>query len=65
MNELTATDNVPYMITLLSAINAVILGTEELGARTQLRNEFIGKNCGLFRSSEISKPWIWISQLHC
>ncbi|XP_066485576.1 inverted formin-2 isoform X2 [Tiliqua scincoides] len=42
MNELTATDNVPYMITLLSAINAVILGTEELGARTQLRNEFIG-----------------------
>ncbi|XP_053139571.1 inverted formin-2-like [Hemicordylus capensis] len=42
MNELSATDNVPYMITLLSAINAVILGTEELSARTQLRNEFIG-----------------------
>uniref|UniRef100_A0A803TTT4 Inverted formin 2 n=1 Tax=Anolis carolinensis TaxID=28377 RepID=A0A803TTT4_ANOCA len=42
MNELSATDNVPYMITLLSAINAVILGTEELRARTQLRNEFIG-----------------------
>ncbi|XP_077179953.1 inverted formin-2 isoform X2 [Paroedura picta] len=42
MNELLATDNVPYMITLLSAINAIILGTEELRARTQLRNEFIG-----------------------
>uniref|UniRef100_A0A8C3I5Y1 Inverted formin 2 n=1 Tax=Chrysemys picta bellii TaxID=8478 RepID=A0A8C3I5Y1_CHRPI len=43
MNELFATDNVPYMITLLSVINAVILGTEELRIRTQLRNEFIGK----------------------
>ncbi|KAH0620324.1 hypothetical protein JD844_020602 [Phrynosoma platyrhinos] len=42
MNELSTTENVPYMITLLSAINAVILGTEELRARTQLRNEFIG-----------------------
>ncbi|XP_075782571.1 inverted formin-2 isoform X2 [Pelodiscus sinensis] len=42
MNELSATDNVPYMITLLSVINAVILGTEELKTRTQLRNEFIG-----------------------
>nr|XP_028605277.1 inverted formin-2 isoform X3 [Podarcis muralis] len=42
MNELSTTDNVPYMITLLSAINAVILGTEELRARMQLRNEFIG-----------------------
>ncbi|XP_074852503.1 inverted formin-2-like isoform X2 [Carettochelys insculpta] len=42
MNELSATDNVPYMITLLSVINAVILGTEELRTRTQLRNEFIG-----------------------
>uniref|UniRef100_K7GCF2 Inverted formin, FH2 and WH2 domain containing n=1 Tax=Pelodiscus sinensis TaxID=13735 RepID=K7GCF2_PELSI len=41
MNELSATDNVPYMITLLSVINAVILGTEELKTRTQLRNEFI------------------------
>ncbi|XP_070787685.1 inverted formin-2 [Pituophis catenifer annectens] len=42
MNELSVTDNVPYMITLLSAINAVILGTEELRGRMQLRNEFIG-----------------------
>ncbi|XP_040268407.1 inverted formin-2 isoform X2 [Bufo bufo] len=42
MNELSATDNVPYMVTLLSVINAVILGTEELRLRIQLRNEFIG-----------------------
>ncbi|XP_058018819.1 inverted formin-2 isoform X7 [Ahaetulla prasina] len=42
MNELSVTDNVPYMITLLSAINAIILGTEELRGRMQLRNEFIG-----------------------
>ncbi|XP_027705128.1 inverted formin-2-like [Vombatus ursinus] len=42
MNELSNTDNVPYIITLLSVINAIILGTEELRARTQLRNEFIG-----------------------
>ncbi|XP_007473530.2 inverted formin-2 isoform X3 [Monodelphis domestica] len=42
MNELSSTDNVPYIITLLSVINAIILGTEELRARTQLRNEFIG-----------------------
>ncbi|XP_020835130.1 inverted formin-2-like isoform X1 [Phascolarctos cinereus] len=42
MNELSNTDNIPYIITLLSVINAIILGTEELRARTQLRNEFIG-----------------------
>ncbi|XP_069494245.1 inverted formin-2 isoform X2 [Ambystoma mexicanum] len=42
MNELSTTDNVPYMVTLLSVINAVILGTEELRHRSQLRNEFIG-----------------------
>uniref|UniRef100_F6YG12 Inverted formin 2 n=2 Tax=Ornithorhynchus anatinus TaxID=9258 RepID=F6YG12_ORNAN len=42
MSELSNSDNVPYVITLLSVINAVILGTEELWARTQLRNEFIG-----------------------
>lgn len=43
MNELSNTDNVPYMVTLLSAINAIILGKEELRMRTQIRNEFIGK----------------------
>ncbi|XP_065491805.1 inverted formin-2 isoform X2 [Caloenas nicobarica] len=42
MNELSNTDNVPYMVTLLSAINAIILGKDELRTRTQIRNEFIG-----------------------
>ncbi|XP_078090124.1 inverted formin-2-like isoform X2 [Mustelus asterias] len=42
MNELQATDNIPYMTTLMSVINAIILGAEELTFRTQLRNEFIG-----------------------
>ncbi|XP_071665808.1 inverted formin-2 isoform X3 [Patagioenas fasciata] len=42
MNELSNTDNVPYMVTLLSAINAIIVGKEELRTRTQIRNEFIG-----------------------
>ncbi|XP_067847801.1 inverted formin-2 isoform X2 [Heptranchias perlo] len=42
MNELQTTDNVPYMTTLLSLINAIILGAEELTSRAQLRNEFIG-----------------------
>ncbi|KAM5129237.1 inverted formin-2 isoform 2-T2 [Mantella aurantiaca] len=42
MSELSATDNVPYMVTLLSVINAIIFGTEELRIRVQLRNEFIG-----------------------
>jgi len=44
MNELSNTDNVPYMVTLLSAINAIILGKEELRTRAQIRNEFIGKD---------------------
>ena len=30
MNELQATDNVPYMVTLLSVINALIFGTDDL-----------------------------------
>ncbi|PIO29296.1 hypothetical protein AB205_0107280, partial [Aquarana catesbeiana] len=42
MSELSATDNVPYMVTLLSVINAIIFGTEELRIRVQLRNEIIG-----------------------
>ncbi|NP_001084562.1 inverted formin-2 [Xenopus laevis] len=41
-NELSSSDNVPYMVTLLSVINAIIFGTEELRNRVQLRNEFIG-----------------------
>ncbi|XP_076017852.1 inverted formin-2-like isoform X3 [Genypterus blacodes] len=42
MNELQATDNVPYMVTLLSAINALILGTDDLRQRDKMRKEFIG-----------------------
>ncbi|XP_067895130.1 inverted formin-2-like isoform X2 [Heterodontus francisci] len=42
MNELQTTDNIPYMAILLSVINAIILGAEELTSRAQLRNEFIG-----------------------
>ncbi|XP_072819942.1 inverted formin-2 isoform X2 [Vicugna pacos] len=42
MSELSDSDNVPYVVTLLSVINAVILGPEDVRARTQLRSEFIG-----------------------
>uniref|UniRef100_A0AAX7SIZ3 Inverted formin, FH2 and WH2 domain containing n=1 Tax=Astatotilapia calliptera TaxID=8154 RepID=A0AAX7SIZ3_ASTCA len=42
MNELQATDNVPYMVTLLSVINALIFGTEDLRQRDRMRKEFIG-----------------------
>lgn len=37
MNELQATDNVPYMVTLLSVINALIFGTEDLRQRDRMR----------------------------
>lgn len=43
MTELSDSDNVPYVVTLLSVINAIILGPEDLRTRTQLRGEFIGK----------------------
>uniref|UniRef100_W5N4W1 Inverted formin 2 n=1 Tax=Lepisosteus oculatus TaxID=7918 RepID=W5N4W1_LEPOC len=42
MNELQTTDNVPYMCTLLSFINALILGVEDLHLRDKIRKEFIG-----------------------
>ncbi|XP_076984503.1 inverted formin-2 [Tamandua tetradactyla] len=42
MNELADSDNIPYVVTLLSVINAIILGPEDLRTRSQLRNEFIG-----------------------
>ncbi|XP_070105462.1 inverted formin-2 isoform X4 [Equus caballus] len=42
MSELSDSSNVPYVVTLLSVINAIILGPEDLRARTQLRSEFIG-----------------------
>uniref|UniRef100_A0AAY5F027 Inverted formin, FH2 and WH2 domain containing n=1 Tax=Electrophorus electricus TaxID=8005 RepID=A0AAY5F027_ELEEL len=42
MNELQSTDNVPYMVTLLSVINSLIFGTEELRHRDKMRKEFVG-----------------------
>uniref|UniRef100_A0A8C7G453 Inverted formin 2 n=1 Tax=Oncorhynchus kisutch TaxID=8019 RepID=A0A8C7G453_ONCKI len=42
MNELQATDNMPYMVTLLSVINAIIFGTDDLQQRDKIRKEFIG-----------------------
>ncbi|KAJ8290405.1 hypothetical protein GJAV_G00012390 [Gymnothorax javanicus] len=42
MNELQATDNIPYMVTLLSFINALIFGTDDLRQRDKLRKEFVG-----------------------
>lgn len=42
MNELSHSDNVPYVATLLSVVNAIILGPEDVRARAQLRSEFIG-----------------------
>ncbi|XP_016041600.2 inverted formin-2 [Erinaceus europaeus] len=42
MNELGDSDNVPYVVTLLSVVNAIILGPEDLRTRTQLRSEFVG-----------------------
>ncbi|XP_031435659.1 inverted formin-2 isoform X2 [Clupea harengus] len=42
INELQSTDNVPYMVTLLSVINALIFGTEDLRHRDKMRKEFIG-----------------------
>ncbi|XP_051242281.1 inverted formin-2 isoform X2 [Dicentrarchus labrax] len=42
MNELQATDNVPYMVTLLSVINAIIFGMDNLRQRDKMRKEFIG-----------------------
>ncbi|XP_068607901.1 inverted formin-2 [Brachionichthys hirsutus] len=42
MIELQATDNVPYMVTLLSVINALIFGIDDLRQRDRMRKEFIG-----------------------
>ncbi|XP_032357033.1 inverted formin-2 isoform X5 [Etheostoma spectabile] len=42
MNELQATDNVPYMVTLLSVINSLIFGTDDLRQRDKMRKQFIG-----------------------
>ncbi|XP_039518877.1 inverted formin-2 isoform X3 [Pimephales promelas] len=42
MGELRATDNVPYMVTLLSVINALIFSADDLRQRDKMRKEFIG-----------------------
>ncbi|XP_037687623.1 inverted formin-2 isoform X2 [Choloepus didactylus] len=42
INELSDSDNVPYVVTLLSVVNAIILGPEDVRTRSQLRSEFIG-----------------------
>ncbi|XP_037607502.1 inverted formin-2-like [Sebastes umbrosus] len=42
MNELHGTDNVPYMVTLMSVFNVLVLGQEDLRKRDRLRQEFIG-----------------------
>ncbi|XP_042245619.1 inverted formin-2-like isoform X4 [Thunnus maccoyii] len=42
MNELHATDNVPYMVTLMSVVNVLVLGQDDLRKRSRLRQEFIG-----------------------
>ncbi|XP_068565284.1 inverted formin-2-like isoform X2 [Cebidichthys violaceus] len=42
MNELHGTDNVPFMVTLMSVVNVLVLGQEDLRKRNRLRHEFIG-----------------------
>lgn len=42
MNELHGADNVPYTMTLMSVINMLLLGQEDLKKRSRLRQEFIG-----------------------
>uniref|UniRef100_A0A672ZRM1 Inverted formin 2 n=1 Tax=Sphaeramia orbicularis TaxID=375764 RepID=A0A672ZRM1_9TELE len=42
MNELHNTDNVPYIMTLMSVINVLVFGHEDLRKRSRLRQEFIG-----------------------
>uniref|UniRef100_A0A7N8XB10 Inverted formin-2-like n=1 Tax=Mastacembelus armatus TaxID=205130 RepID=A0A7N8XB10_9TELE len=42
MNELHGTDNVLYMVTLMSMVNVLVLGQEDLRKRDRLRQEFIG-----------------------
>lgn len=43
VNELKSAENVPYQVAIFSFINAVILTTEPINERIQIRNEFIGK----------------------
>lgn len=43
MNELQATENASYTATVLSVINALIFGVDNLRQRDKLRKEFIGR----------------------
>lgn len=43
MNELQESDNVPYMVTLLSVVNALIFGRDDLRQRDKMRRQFIGR----------------------
>ncbi|KAM7368469.1 hypothetical protein PAMP_014682 [Pampus punctatissimus] len=43
MNELHNTDNVPYIVTLMSMVNVLVLGQEDRRKRDRLRQEFIGR----------------------
>ncbi|XP_029282144.1 inverted formin-2-like [Cottoperca gobio] len=42
MNEFHAINNVPYLVTLMSVVNVLVLGQEDLRKRGRLRQEFIG-----------------------
>ncbi|KAF1377084.1 hypothetical protein PFLUV_G00218260 [Perca fluviatilis] len=42
MNELQASDNAPYLVSLLSVVNVLVWGQEDLRKRDRLRQEFIG-----------------------
>ncbi|XP_077949982.1 inverted formin-2 isoform X1 [Gasterosteus aculeatus] len=42
MNELHCTTNPPYNVTLMSFINSLVMGREDLRRRSRLRQEFIG-----------------------
>ncbi|XP_024147076.1 inverted formin-2 [Oryzias melastigma] len=42
VNELQATDNAPYMVTLMGVVNVLLLEQEDLRSRNRLRQEFIG-----------------------
>uniref|UniRef100_UPI0037E96B52 inverted formin-2-like n=1 Tax=Semicossyphus pulcher TaxID=241346 RepID=UPI0037E96B52 len=42
LNELQSTDNVPYMVALMTIVNVLVLGQEDLRRRDRVRREFIG-----------------------
>ena len=43
VNELKTAETIPFKTTVLSLINCIIGGTQELLQRNRIRNEFIGK----------------------